>query len=245
MIKTMPALKTAGSKFCAGCGHNIFNRLIAEVIEELGYVDQSYMCMAIGCTSNHNSDYLGCCINGPHGRPAAVATGIKRTNPEILTFTYQGDGDAYVIGLQETFNAAYRCENITQFVLNNSVFAMTGGQMGWTSLPGQVTITSRNGRDCSTTGYPLKMPELIVNSFKPAFVARGALFSPAEITKTKKYIRQALTAQLNGEGYSLVEVLSICPTNWYMTEQESVEYLKEKMVPVFPLGILKDREVQA
>lgn len=242
MIKKMPVLKTAGSKFCPGCGHNIFNRLIAEVIEELGYENNSIMCLAIGCASNHNGDYNGCSTNGPHGRPAAVATGIKRTNPEILTVTYQGDGDAYVIGLQETFNAAYRNENITQFVINNSVFAMTGGQMGWTSLPGQVTVTSKQGRDCATTGYPLRMPELIANEFQPAYVARGAVHTPAEINKTKKYIRQALEAQLNGEGYSIVEVLSICPTNWYMSEDEAVNYLETKMVEQFPLGVIKERK---
>jgi 2-oxoglutarate ferredoxin oxidoreductase subunit beta len=237
----IPVLKKPGGNFCPGCGHNIFHRLICEVIEELGYENNQMMCFAIGCACNHAAVFNGEYTMGPHGRPASVATGVKRTNREMLVTTYQGDGDAYVIGLQDTFNAAYRNERITQFVVNNPCFAMTGGQMGWTTLPGQKTATSQTGRDTDTTGDPLKFPELVRNDFGAAYAARGAVHNPKEIRKTKGYIRQALEAQIAGEGYSVVEVVSICPTNWHMSVDQSIAFLENEVLGAFELGEIVKR----
>lgn len=177
----------------------------------------------------------------PHGRAAAVATGIRRAEPDKFVFTYQGDGDAYNIGIAETLNAAYRNENICVFTINNSNFGMTGGQMSWTTMPNQKTATSPNGRDCALTGAPIKVPEMIAHSFHPAYVARGAVTTPAEINKLKKYIKNAFEAQLNHEGYSMVEVMCSCPTNWGMDAVSAKQRLIDEVIPYYQLGEIKKR----
>ncbi len=182
-------------------------------------------------------------IQSPHGRAAAVATGIRRAEPDKFVFTYQGDGDAYNIGIAETLNAAYRNENICVFTVNNGNFGMTGGQMSWTTMPGQKTATSPSGRNCDLTGIPIKVPELIAYSFTPAYVARGAVTTPAEINKLKGYIKNAFEAQLNNEGYSMVEIMCSCPTNWNLPPIAARQRLIDEVIPYYGLGEIKKRGV--
>ena len=243
VIKTKPA-KTGYHSLCPGCGHGIVVRLIAEVLEELG-VEKEAVVLGVGC----------CCTATPafgpvdrfqaaHGRGTATATAIKRCRPEITLFTYQGDGDAYVIGLNETLNAAYRNENFVAIVINNNNFGMTGGQMSWTTMPGQVTETSIHGRDCSYNGLPFHVPEIIANTkgFHAAYVARGAVYDTKTINQTKKMLKNAFEAQMNNEGFSLVEILSACPTNWHMTPLQCKERISTEVVAEYALGEYKSRE---
>ena len=227
--------------FCAGCGHGVLLRLICECLEEFGQEKNTIAAIGVGC-SCHLKTGIDCdLVQCPHGRAGAVATGIRRVEPDKFVFTYQGDGDAYNIGIAETLNAAYRNENICVFVVNNNNFGMTGGQMSWTTMEGQVTATSPHGRDISLTGAPIKVPEMIAYSFHPAYVARGAVTTPKEINRLKGYIRNAFQAQLNHEGYSLVEVLSTCPTNWSMDPLKAHRHLMEEVVPYYQLGEFKKR----
>ena len=204
MEKRVPELYNY-AMFCGGCGHGVLLRLICECLEEFKLDKATIAAIGVGC-SCHLKTGINCdLVQSPHGRAAAVATGIRRVEADKFVFTYQGDGDAYTIGLSETLNAAYRNENICVFVVNNNNFGMTGGQMSWTTMPGQITTTSPRGRDVSTTGDPIKVPELIAHSFKPAYVARGAVTTVKEINRLKGYIKNAFLAQINHEGYSLVE----------------------------------------
>jgi len=212
-------------------------------VQELGYVNKFVFLRDYGCCSLAPRYLAIDHFQTPHGRVGAGATAISRCLPEgVLLLGYQGDGGAYVIGLSETINAAYRNENFTEIVVNNRIFAMTGGQMSATTLSGEVTTTSPYGRDCATTGLPMRLPEVFAesNSFDVAFVARGSVHSPAEINKTKEYIRKALLKQINKEGYSMVEILSPCPTNWRKEPLEALLSL-EDMIPLYPLGILKEK----
>jgi len=230
--------------FCPGCGHGVVIRLIAECLEELGQDKNVIYGIGVGCSSllggGLETDRRHC----SHGRAGAVCTGMKRVNPDNIVISYQGDGDAYSIGLAETTAAAYRNENFTTFIVNNVNYGMTGGQMSNTTLPGQVTTTSPRGRNCDVTGYPLKFPELVANQFNAAYAARGCITTPAQINKTKKYIKNALEAQMNKEGYSVVEILSTCPTNWGMSATESKVKLEKDIIQYFPLGEFKMREVK-
>jgi 2-oxoglutarate ferredoxin oxidoreductase subunit beta len=234
-VKKAPELMNY-AMFCAGCGHGVLLRLICECIEEYGLEKKTIAAIGVGCSCHLKSGINVDLVQSPHGRTAAVATGIRRVEPDKFVFTYQGDGDAYNIGLAETLNAAYRNENICVFTVNNSNFGMTGGQMAWTTMPGQVTTTSPNGRDCDLTGLPIKVPELIAHSFTPAYVARGAVTTPAEINRLKGYIKNAFEAQLNHEGYSMVEVMSSCPTNWKMDPHKAKEHLVSSVIPYYELG---------
>lgn len=231
------------SSFCPGCGHGIAIRLIAESLEELGKSDSIIIGLGVGCSSLLGgileTDRLHCL----HGRAAAVCTGMKRVSKDTVVLAYQGDGDAYSIGLAESTSAAYRNENITVITINNTNFGMTGGQMSTTTLPGQKTTTSQHGRDCEITGNPIKFPELVAQQFDVAYVARGSVTSPANINKLKSYIKNAIEAQINGEGYSLVEVLSPCPTNWGMSPLKAHEKIDQDIVKIYPLGEFKKREV--
>ena len=169
---------------------------------------------------------------------------MKRVSPENIIVAYQGDGDAYSIGIAETLNAAYRNEDITVITVNNTNFGMTGGQMSWTSMPGQKTTTSQTGRDCDITGAPIKFPEMVASQFDVAYVARGSVHTPAEINKSKKFIKKAIEAQINGEGYSLVEILSPCPVNWGQTPVQAMETIANDIVPYYPIGELKTKEAK-
>jgi 2-oxoglutarate ferredoxin oxidoreductase subunit beta len=210
-------------------------------LEELGYDDKVLLSNGVGCSCIINTTLAVDILQCAHGRAAASATGMKRVMPDKVVFAYQGDGDAYNIGLGETMNAAYRNEKITVFVVNNGNFGMTGGQMSWTTLEGQKTATSINGRDIVRTGAPIHIPEMLASGFAPAFVARGSVYAASRINKLKGYIKNALEAQINGEGYSLVEIRSPCPTNWGLDPVKAMERVKTEMEAIYPLGILKDR----
>ena len=241
VAQKIPALTGRPTTFCPGCGHGILTRLLGECLTELGQ-DHNVICtIGVGCSCIFDTAYQGDMIQAPHGRAAAVATGVKRALPGVISFTYQGDGDAYTIGIAETLNAAYRNENISVFVVNNCNFGMTGGQMSWTTMPGQVTATSLHGRDTASTGMPIKVPEMIAQSFQTAYIARGTVTDAKHIRQLKGYIRNALEAQQNGEGYSLVEVVSPCPTNWHMTPLEAVEQMEREILPYYTLGEFRRR----
>ncbi|MGE4290631.1 MAG: thiamine pyrophosphate-dependent enzyme [Desulfovibrio sp.] len=244
MVKTrkVPALIDKSMSFCPGCGHGIVIRLIAECLEELGQRENVIFPIGVGCSSllggGMTCDRLHC----PHGRASAVATGMKRVRPETMIVAYQGDGDAYSIGIAETLNAAYRNENITVVTINNTNFGMTGGQMSWTTMPGQVTTTSPLGRDCAVTGNPIKFPELVASQFDVAYAARGTVTTPKHVNKLKKYIKNGLEAQVKGEGYSVIEVLSPCPTNWNLSPLKAMQRVEEELIPYYPLGEFKTRK---
>ncbi len=246
MVKKVPASLTAPNKrqsFCPGCGHGIAVRLIHEVVTEMGYEKNNAMILGVGCSCNLNSLAISDSFQCPHGRASAVATGAKRMRPDMLTIAYQGDGDAAVIGLAETMNAAYRNEKMTLILINNTNFGMTGGQMSWTTMPGEVTATSIHGRDCALTGMPIHIPEMMASSFKYiAYAARGSVHDVKSINQTKRMIRNALEAQVNNEGYSIVEILCACPTNWHMTPLQCVERIKTEVLKEYPTGEFKQRE---
>lgn len=243
IVRLSNLIDTPAPTACPGCGHLIFFRLVRECMDELGITFNSIQANGIGCTGVQrawqNHGYVPLTA---HGRAASVATGLKRTNPDKFIYTMQGDGDATVIGLAETLNAAYRNENICVFISTNGVFALTGGQMSWESLPGQKTTTSPLGRDTNLTGNPLHTPELILNVNPDiAYAARGTVDSPAHIIQLKRMIKNAMEAQLNNEGYSIVECMSVCPNNWHLTPLQCREYIKEKVIPLYPIGELKKR----
>ncbi|SKC86346.1 thiamine pyrophosphate-dependent enzyme [Maledivibacter halophilus] len=242
--RKVPSIADKPSSFCPGCGHGIVIRLISECLEELDQDNNIIFGIGVGCSSLLGgileTDRLHCL----HGRASAVCTGMKRVSPENIVVSYQGDGDAYSIGLAETTSAAYRNENFTVIIVNNTNYGMTGGQMSNTTMPGQKTTTTPYGRDCSITGAPIKFPELIASQFDVAYAARGTVTNPANINKLKGYIKNALDAQIKGEGYSVVEVLSPCPTNWGMTALQAMDRLEEEIIPYYPLGEFKTREVK-
>ena len=233
--KRIPALLVADNKFCPGCGHGIINRVLAEVLEEMELADMAVGALAVGCACLMMDTFGVDWIQAPHGRAAAVATGVKRMRPDNLVFTYQGDGDALSIGFSETMYAAIRNENITAIIVNNGIFGMTGGQMAPTTLPDQKTTTSPRGRDCSITGQPLNIVNQITQ-LPVGYVARGSVASAKDIRQLKRYIRQAVETQRAGGGYSLVEVLSPCPTNWKMSVNASLDHVRQTVSQLYPLG---------
>jgi 2-oxoglutarate/2-oxoacid ferredoxin oxidoreductase subunit beta len=226
--------------YCPGCTHGIAHRLVAEVIDELGIREKTIGVAPVGC-SVFCYNYFECDFaEAAHGRAPAMATGLKRVMPHKVVFTYQGDGDLASIGLAEIMHAALRGENITVIFINNAIYGMTGGQMAPTTLPGQKTTSSPNGRDVETSGFPIKMSELIAQMQGATFVARRSLHNPTEIRKAKKAIKQAFENQINGFGFSMVELLSSCPTNWDINPADSLKWIETQMVPVYPLGDYKN-----
>ena len=238
-------LTDAPLHYCPGCTHGIIHRLVAEVIDELGIEGRTIGVAPVGC-SVMAYDYFTCdFIQAPHGRAPAVATGVKRADPENnVVFTYQGDGDLAAIGTAETVHAAARRENITVIFVNNAIYGMTGGQMAPTTLPGQVTQTSPYGRDVETVGYPVKVCELLQNVDGAAYLERVSVNNPSNVKKAKAAIKKAFQNQLDGKGFSLVEVVSTCPTNWGMTPKDALKWVDEKMLPYYPLGVYKDRSAK-
>jgi len=234
------ALKRRPYHYCPGCGHSIVHRLIAELIDEMKLQDKIIGIPPAGC-SVFAYDYLDIDMTeAAHGRAVAVATGAKRAFPEIIVFTYQGDGDLAAIGTAETIHAATRGEKITVVSVNNAVYGMTGGQMAPTTLSNQITTTTPYGRDVKLEGYPVMMPEIVAMVGGSVYVERTAVNSPANIRKTKKAIRKAFQVQIDDIGFSLVEVLSPCPVNWKMSTLESWQWIEKEMTKVYPLGIIKD-----
>ena len=227
--------------YCPGCTHGIVHRLVAEAMDELGIEGKTIGIAPVGCAVMAY-DYFNCdMIEAAHGRAPAVATGVKRANPENIVFTYQGDGDLASIGTAETVHAAARNENITVIFINNAIYGMTGGQMAPTSLPGQVTQTSPYGRDVKLCGYPVKVCEMLSELEGPEYLERVTVNSVKAVNNAKKAIKKAFQNQIDGKGFSLIEVLSSCPTNWGMTPQEALKWIDEKMIPYYPLGVYKDR----
>ncbi len=234
-------LTDAPLHYCPGCTHGIIHRLVAEAIEELGIEGRTIGVAPVGCSVMAYDYFTTDFIQAPHGRAPAVATGVKRADPENnIVFTYQGDGDLAAIGTAETVHAAARRENITVIFVNNAIYGMTGGQMAPTTLPGQVTQTSPYGRDVNTVGYPVKVCELLQNVDGAAYLERVAVNNPANVKKAKKAIKKAFQNQIDGKGFSLIEVVSTCPTNWGMTPEKALKWLEDNMLPYYPLGVYKD-----
>ena len=239
------ALADVPLHYCPGCTHGIIHRLVAEVIDELGIEGRTIGIAPVGC-SVFAYNYFNCdMIEAAHGRAPAVATGVKRSDPENnIVFTYQGDGDLAAIGTAETVHAAARGENITVIFVNNAIYGMTGGQMAPTTLPGQVTQTSPYGRDTSKVGFPVKVCEMLSNVDGATYLERVAVNNVKNVKNAKKAIKKAFQNQLDGKGFSIVEVLSTCPTNWGLSPKDAIKWLKDEMIPYYPLGVYKDKTAE-
>ena len=236
------ALLDVPMHYCPGCTHGVAHRLVAEVIDELGIRGKTIGVASVGCSVFMYNYFDLDFQQAAHGRAPAVATGIKRVLPDRVIFTYQGDGDLAAIGTAEIIHAANRGENITVIFINNAVYGMTGGQMAPTTLLGMRTTTTPFGRDARLAGYPIRVVELLNTLRGPAYLARVALSGPAQIHKAKKAIRRAFQTQLEGKGFSLVEVLSTCPVTWGMQPIDAVHWLEEYMLPEYPLGEFRTPE---
>jgi 2-oxoglutarate ferredoxin oxidoreductase subunit beta len=240
MIYTKPeSLTEIGTHYCPGCTHGIAHRLIAEVIDEMGVRENTIGIAPVGCSvfayNYFNMDFA----EAAHGRAPAMATGIKRVNPDKIVFTYQGDGDLASIGAAEILHAAGRGEHITVVFINNAIYGMTGGQMAPTTLPGQRTTSSPLGRDIELHGFPMKMCEILSQTDGAAYIVRRSLHDVANIRKAKKALRNAFEAQQQGLGFSMVELLSSCPTNWGIAPEDALKWIESHMIPVYPLGDYK------
>ncbi len=229
--------------YCPGCTHGIFHRLVAEVIDEFGLMDRTVGVMSVGCSVLAYNYFAFDTIQASHGRAPAVATGVKRCLPDRFVFTYQGDGDLASIGMAETIHAAARGEPFCIFFVNNGIYGMTGGQMAPTTLDGQKTTTSPQGRDIGSgkTGAPIDMCELLATLPAVAYLARVPLTSPKNVKKARKYIRKAVRAQLEGKGFAMVEALSSCPVQWHMTPMEALKHIDDQVLKTFPPGEFVDR----
>ncbi|MBE7053612.1 MAG: 2-oxoglutarate oxidoreductase [Ruminococcaceae bacterium] len=241
VFKRPHALCDVEFHYCPGCTHGIVHRLVAEVIDELGIEGRTIGVAPVGC-SVFAYNYFNCDMQeAAHGRAPAVATGIKRALPDSIVFTYQGDGDLAAIGTAETVHAAARGENITIIFINNAIYGMTGGQMAPTTLVGQVTQTSPYGRDAKTQGMPIKVCEMLSQLEGATYLERVTVDSVKNIKAAKAAIKKAFQNQVDGKGFSLVEVVSTCPTNWGMSPTEAMDWLRENMLPHYPLGVYKDK----
>ncbi len=239
------ALTDAPLHYCPGCTHGIIHRLVAEAIDELGIEGRTIGIASVGC-SVMAYNYFACdMVQAAHGRAPAVATGVKRADPDNIVFTYQGDGDLASIGMAETVHSATRGENITIIFVNNAIYGMTGGQMAPTSLPGQITQTSPYGRDTKTAGYPIRVCEMLSQLDGAAYLERVAVNNVKNVRKAKAAIKKAFENQVSGVGFSLVEVVSTCPTNWGLTPDAALQFVEEKMIPYYPLGVYKDKTKEA
>jgi 2-oxoglutarate ferredoxin oxidoreductase subunit beta len=232
-------LTTIGTHYCPGCTHGIAHRLVAEVLDEMGIREEAIGIAPVGCSvfayNYFNMDFA----EAAHGRAPAMATGLKRVSPNKIVFTYQGDGDLASIGAGEILHAAGRGENITVIFINNAIYGMTGGQMAPTTLPGQKTTSTPLGRDVELHGFPLRMCEILSQMDGAAYIVRRSLHDVPNIRKAKKAIRAAFEVQRKNMGFSMVELLSSCPTNWGISADESLDFIKEKMIPMYPLGDYK------
>ncbi len=242
-VYTRPqSLTPVVTHFCPGCTHGVIHRLVAEVMDELGIREKTIGVASVGC-SVFAYNYFDCDFaSAPHGRAPAMATGVKRVQPDKIVFTYQGDGDLAAIGTAEIIHAATRGENITVIFVNNAVYGMTGGQMAPTTLPGMKTTSSQNGRDVETMGFPIKMSEMLATLPGASYIVRRSVHDPGHINQTKKAIKAAFQVQINEMGFSLVEILSACPVNWNLEPRQALKFIKEAMIPAYPLGDFKVRD---
>ena len=233
------SLTDTPTHYCPGCTHGVAHRLIAEVMDEMGIREKTIGVAPVGC-SVFAYNYINCdFVEAAHGRAPAMATGLKRVLPDRIVFTYQGDGDMASIGMGEIMHAAGRGEDITVIFINNAIYGMTGGQMAPTTLPGQKTTSSPNGRDVEQAGFPLKMAELLSNMDGTGYSVRRSLHDPKNIRLAKKAIRMAFEVQRRGLGFAIVELLSTCSTNWGLSNREALRFLEERMIPVYPIGDYK------
>jgi len=240
MFKKPKSLKDKSTHYCSGCGHGIVHRIIAEVVDELKIREKVVGICPVGCSVVAYNYWDFDCAEASHGRALAVATGIKRCREDLVVFTYQGDGDLASIGIAETIHAANRAENLTCIFINNTVYGMTGGQMAPTTLVGQTTATTPWGRRPQEgEGFPLKITEILASLSGVVYAERTAVFSPQEVIKTKRAIKEAFINQLERKGFSIVEVLSQCPTIWGMRPEEAVKWIEKEMVKTYPLGRIK------
>ena len=240
--KTIQEDKVSG--FCPGCMHGTVMKLIGEVLEELNVVDRAACVLGIGCCGLQ-MDYMAYDnTTAPHGRACAVAAGIKKASKDSLVFTYQGDGDFASIGLGESMSAANRGDNISVIFINNGIYGMTGGQMAPTTLLGMRASTAPGGRTAEEHGYPMHMCEILNQLTAPAYLERTSCNNPANVMKTKRAIKKAFLNQLEGRGFSMVEIVTGCPTNWGMDALASLDFIEEKMLPEFPLGVIRDRQAE-
>ncbi len=240
VIKKTPVLRDVHLHYCPGCGHGIVHRMVSEVIEELGIQGKCAGVAPVGCAVFAYNYFEIDMYEAAHGRAPAVATGFKRVHPDHYIFTYQGDGDLASIGTAEIVHAAHRGEKITTIFINNAIYGMTGGQMAPTTLVGQKTTTSPLGRDKDHCGEPIRMAEMLSTINGSAFIARTALNTTPNLIKTKAAIKKAFETQMAGKGFSMVEILSPCPTNWGKAPAESMEWIGEAMIPYYPLGTFKE-----
>jgi 2-oxoglutarate ferredoxin oxidoreductase subunit beta len=240
-----PVLTDAITNYCPGCTHGLVQRLVAEAIDELGIEGKTVGVCPVGCSVTAYDFYSNDMVQAAHGRAPAVATGLKRANPDSVVFTYQGDGDLASIGMAETVHSATRGENITVIFINNAIYGMTGGQMAPTSLPGQVTQTSPYGRDVATAGYPIRVCELLSSLDGVALAERVTVDSPKNVRMAKKAIKKGFNYQIEGLGFSIIEVVSTCPTNWGMTPIQAFGWLQDNMLPYYPLGTYRDAKAEA
>lgn len=236
------SLKPIQTKYCPGCGHGVIHRLIAEVIDEMGLQTKSIITNPVGCSIWADLYFDFDSVQPAHGRTPAAATGVKRMLPDHLVICYQGDGDLAAIGTAEIIHAANRGEKFTVIFVNNAIYGMTGGQMAPTTLVGQHATTAPEGRDPINAGmgYPIRVSEMLATLEGTRYLARGAVNNPVNVRKTKQYIRKAFEAQMRGEGFTMVEILSQCPTNWQMKPLESVGWLEQNMITYYPLGEIKN-----
>ncbi|MBU5419665.1 2-oxoglutarate oxidoreductase [Acetanaerobacterium sp. MSJ-12] len=238
------ALTDAVLHYCPGCTHGIIHRLVAEAIDELGIEGRTIGVAPVGCAVMAYNYFACDMVEAAHGRAPAVATGLRRALPDSVVFTYQGDGDLAAIGTAETVHAATRGENITVIFVNNCIYGMTGGQMAPTTLPGQITQTTPYGRDTATAGFPIRMCEMLATLDGVALAQRVTVDSVPHVKEAKKAIQKAFQNQLDHKGFSIVEVLSTCPTNWGLTPIEAMQWLRDNMIPYYPLGVYKDKDAQ-
>jgi 2-oxoglutarate ferredoxin oxidoreductase subunit beta len=240
VFKRPVSLKDVQTHFCPGCHHGTIHRLVAEAMDEFGVQQRTIGVASVGCSVFLYGYFDIDVVEAPHGRAPAVATGVKRARPDSFVFTYQGDGDLAAIGTAEIIHAANRGEDITVIFVNNTTYGMTGGQMAPTTMPGQKTSTSPYGRDIKNDGAPFKMAELLSNLDGVAFSARVAVNSPKNVLQAKKMIKTAFRYQVEGRGFSFIEALSTCPTNWGMNPLQANQRLSDEMIPYFPLGVYKN-----
>ncbi len=233
-------LTDAPFSYCPGCGHGIVTRILAELIDEMGLEGNTIGVCPVGCSVTMYDFFATDMVEAAHGRAPAVATGLKRVLPDKFVFSYQGDGDLASIGMAETVHAATRGENITVIFINNAIYGMTGGQMAPTSLPGQITQTSPYGRDVNVAGFPIRVCELLSTLDGVAFAQRTSIDTPAHVKATKRAIKKGIQNQMNNVGYSIIEVVSTCPTNWGLDPVESMQWMRDNMIPYYPLGVFKD-----
>ena len=239
--RTKTFQKEMVSGFCPGCMHVTVFKLIGEVMEELGIVDKTTCVLGVGCCGLAMEYITYDNTTSPHGRACAVATGIKRSTPDAVVYTYQGDGDLASIGLAETMSAANRGENITVIFVNNGIYGMTGGQMAPTTLVGMKATTAPQGRDPKEHGYPMHMCEILNQLTAPYYLERTSCNNPANVNKTKAAIKKAFQNQLDGKGFSMVEIVTSCPTNWGLDPIEALDFLENNMLKEFPLGVVRDK----